>query len=377
MKLSKRIKHVRRGRHTKRTGKHHTRRIKHRSKQYKRTYRKNSRKLKNNKRIQRGGAPIPRSPEVTWDKTNNTTSYLLRYKKKGAIANESKMFKITFEFIQNKKGIGLNYTELPEPYTKTKLPNGINQFLSIYFYGTFKVTMTRESDSKVFVVYFAVYGIERSAPKYDSNTTKRVIHPVVVYSSYEDFSDEPRKMIDKLERYHCDGLSGVTDDTGKQSYDFYCGNTGGYNYQDFARNRTFFDSLIKEMFNLGKKKYDAAKKAKADEAKANANAPAPPPPASGHNAVTSTLPAPAPPPTHADADASAMDHAPAPAYTTATNTTATEASDPNADTTAANAATDSDDTAANANTGSRGAELEMQKLEPNADADDNNAEKDS
>ena len=56
MKLSKRIKQFRRGRHTKRSGKH-TRR-KYRGKQYKRTYRKNSRKLKNNKRIQRGGGGV-------------------------------------------------------------------------------------------------------------------------------------------------------------------------------------------------------------------------------------------------------------------------------------------------------------------------------
>lgn len=64
MKLSRRGKQARRGRHTKRTRKHHTRRIKHHSKQYKRTYRKNNRKLKHNKRIQRGG--------VTWNDTGST-----------------------------------------------------------------------------------------------------------------------------------------------------------------------------------------------------------------------------------------------------------------------------------------------------------------
>ena len=80
MKLSKRIKQFRRGRHTKRSGKH-TRR-KYRGKQYKRTYRKNSRKLKNNKRIQRGGAPRTPSPVVIWNKTNSdpirmSATYLL------------------------------------------------------------------------------------------------------------------------------------------------------------------------------------------------------------------------------------------------------------------------------------------------------------
>ena len=271
MKLSKRIKQFRRGRHTKRSGKH-TRR-KYRGKQYKRTYRKNNRKLKNNKRIQRGGAPITTSPEVKWDKTN-TTNYLLRYTKKGSIFYESKPFDITFEFIQSNNSIGLSY----------KLPDGRYPILSKYFYGTFKVTMTRKtSDGKVFVVYFAVYGIERKVT-YDDGTTKPSIHPVVVYSSDKNFEDIPHKMIDKLDS-PCYGLSGVTADISKESYDFPCGNNGGY--QECDGNRKFFFSLIKKMFEMGKKEYDDAKKAKADEA--NANAPAP-------NAVTSTPPA----PTHAD-----------------------------------------------------------------------------
>lgn len=46
MKLSRRGKSARRGRHTKRAGKHHTHHIKYRDKQYKRTYRKNNRKYK-------------------------------------------------------------------------------------------------------------------------------------------------------------------------------------------------------------------------------------------------------------------------------------------------------------------------------------------
>ena len=249
MKLSKRIKQFRRGRHTKRSGKH-TRR-KYRGKQYKRTYRKNNRKLKNNKRIQRGGAPITTSPEVKWDKTN-TTNYLLRYTKKGSIFYESKPFDITFEFIQSNNSIGLSY----------KLPDGRYPILSKYFYGTFKVTMTRKtSDGKVFVVYFAVYGIERKVT-YDDGTTKPSIHPVVVYSSDKNFEDIPHKMIDKLDS-PCYGLSGVTADISKESYDFPCGNNGGY--QECDGNRKFFFSLIKKMFEMGKKEYDDAKKAKADK----------------------------------------------------------------------------------------------------------------
>lgn len=95
MKLSKRIKHFRRGRHTKRSGKH-TRR-KYRGKQYKRTYRKNSRKLKNNKRIQRGG--------WEWENVANdqnikfAKNVLLEYKKLsekfGSV--ETKPFNITLE----------------------------------------------------------------------------------------------------------------------------------------------------------------------------------------------------------------------------------------------------------------------------------------
>ena len=95
MKLSKRIKQFRRGRHTKRSGKH-TRR-KYRGKQYKRTYRKNNRKLKNNKRIQRGG--------WEWENVANdqnikfAKNVLLEYKKLsekfGSV--ETKPFNITLE----------------------------------------------------------------------------------------------------------------------------------------------------------------------------------------------------------------------------------------------------------------------------------------
>ena len=119
MKLSKRIKHVRRGRHTKRTGKHHTRRIKHRSKQYKRTYRKNNRKLKNNKRIQRGGTW---NRNDTGDKLFYTTTRNLTYKKKGELMEDDNPFYILLEHIDN---------------------------------NNFMVTMTRQTTpQKKFVIYF-------------------------------------------------------------------------------------------------------------------------------------------------------------------------------------------------------------------------------
>jgi hypothetical protein len=98
MKISKRIKHVRRGRHTKRTGKHHTRRIKHRSKQYKRTYRKNNRKLKNNKRIQRGGTW---NRDNTGDKLSYTTTCNLTYKKKGELMKDDNPFDILLQHLES------------------------------------------------------------------------------------------------------------------------------------------------------------------------------------------------------------------------------------------------------------------------------------
>jgi hypothetical protein len=85
MKLSRRGKSARRGRHTKRAGKHHTRRIKHRAKQYKRTYRKNNRKLKHNKRVQYGGVFKWTPPVETNDQNSVSTStidpVLLTYRK--------------------------------------------------------------------------------------------------------------------------------------------------------------------------------------------------------------------------------------------------------------------------------------------------------
>jgi hypothetical protein len=321
MKLSKRIKHVRRGRHTKRHGKH-TRR-KYRGKQYKRTYRKNSRKLKNNKRIQRGGAPRTSSPNVVWESNyyspnEMSTTYTLRYTKKGSIFYDSKPFYITFQLIQSKNSIGLDY-RLPENYNK--LPNGNPKYFQKFFYGTFKVTMTRQtSDSKIFVVYFAVYGIERLVT-YDDGTTKPSIHPVVVYSSDENFKNESRTIIDALDS-PCRGLSGVTANTSKESYDFPCGNNGGY--QECDGNRTFFYSLINKMFEMGKNIFDKAVAAEATKAATKAAA-------------------------------KAATEAPS------ANTTA---SDPNADTTAA---TDSDDTAANADTTAANADTTA----ANADAPDN------
>ena len=266
MKLSKRIKHFRRGRHTKRSGKH-TRR-KYRGKQYKRTYRKNSRKLKNNKRIQRGGAPITTSPEVEWDKTN-TTNYLLRYTKKGSIFYESKMFKITFKFIPDRKGINLGYI-LPDRYKKQKDNSDVN--FTQTFYGIFKVTMIRNtSDSKTFVVYFALYRIKRFIKHLGGQVIQysEPTHNVVVYSSDEKFKYESRTIIDALDEA-CYGLSGVvTDDTSKESYDFPCG-INGNKYE--GGNVTFFRLLINQMFIVSEK------------AKANANAPAPPPPPANANA---------------------------------------------------------------------------------------------
>ena len=128
MKLSKRIKQFRRGRHTKRSGKH-TRR-KYRGKQYKRTYRKNNRKLKHNKRIQSGGVDFKQIPGTV----NYDTQCRLTYKKKGALMEDDNPFIILLE------------NEGVDSYTEN------NSYITIY---RFTVTMTRQTTpQKNFVVNF-------------------------------------------------------------------------------------------------------------------------------------------------------------------------------------------------------------------------------
>jgi hypothetical protein len=271
MKLSRRGKHTkraRRGRHTKRAGKHHTRRIKNSSKQYKRTYRKNNRKLKHNKRIQRGGV-------ITWyddEGKRLTKDILLKYKKLSQLFGngETKPFNITLELIPNADSISLDY----------KLEN--NKSATKIFYGKCKVTMQRLSDDKTtvektFVVYFALYGFQSSVT-YSDGRVKDVTFPVVVYSSDENFST--RSIIDKT-YMPCYGLNGITDET-NQKYDFSCGKNTD---KEFAGNRDFVFSLIKEMCRMSKmpgfiesKDSSAVKEAVVADAPADAPAVAAAPP---------------------------------------------------------------------------------------------------
>ena len=235
MKLSRRgkhTKHARRGKHTKRAGKHHTRHIKHHIKKYKRTYRKNNRKLKHNKRIQKGG--------VTWEnneKTWTAKDISLKYKKLSQMFGngETKPFNITLELSKNKDSIGLNYR--PDYNFNMKI-----------FYGRFNLKMERLNDKgiveKTFIVYFAVYGISKTV-RYTDGRVKDVIHPVVVYSSDENFST--RSIIDE-DYLPCYGLTGITD-SNKEKYDFSCGTYGD---KEFTGNRDFFISLKNKMYAIVK-----------------------------------------------------------------------------------------------------------------------------
>ena len=272
MKLSrrgKRTKHARRGKHTKRTGKHHTHRIKHRGKQYKRTYRKNNRKLKHNKRIQRGGW------EWEIDGQNMVAKgVLLKYKKRSQTfgGGETSPFNITLEYTRD--GAIKYVYSFPKnnPSLDPKTPFGQN------FYGIFKVTMNRLNDKseteKTFVVYFAVYGITRTITY--ANRIGNDEFPVVLYSSNKNFTST---IIIDPKNLACYGLSRVIDET-NQSYNFPCGTP--YD-KEFEGNRTFFTSLINQMFDNGRGtgKFAAARALDtADAAAPISNADLPPAPPS-------------------------------------------------------------------------------------------------
>jgi hypothetical protein len=114
MKLSRRGKQARRGRHTKRTGKHHTRRIKHRGKQYKKTYRKNKKRIRC--RSLRGGltASIMSNP-WTAPVAIPVNNVMLRYKKQAWVTKA-----VTDDYaVTVQKEVKPNDLELPIKYMIT------------------------------------------------------------------------------------------------------------------------------------------------------------------------------------------------------------------------------------------------------------------
>ena len=183
MKLSRRGKSARRGRHTKRAVKHYTRRIKHRCKQYKKTYRKNNRKLKHNKRIQSGGVAIT----VKWsgnEDTRTASNVQLTYKKKDEWMEDDKPFDITLIY----NGAG-EYGRSNFTITMTRKTKVVKTFVLYFKLGEYKLYFSQRGnefgcdDATIFLepgnrdIYMYCSGASLTFTTSDVNNTETYVFP--------------------------------------------------------------------------------------------------------------------------------------------------------------------------------------------------------